>query len=73
MKESCSHEGHKMGEATAHLRKMNKEHGHPDHMRAHGTPDDRARPAAAGAKVEGKAKEPMKAIDRMGKMGRKGG
>ena len=42
-----SHGGHKMGHAVKHLHKMHKEHGHHDHHRSH--------PAAAHAKVEGKA------------------
>lgn len=54
---SCSsHEGHKLGEAMGHLRKMNDEHG---------------RAAAAGAKVQGGAKQPMGYIKMAGKAGRK--
>lgn len=53
---ACSHEGDKLGKAMSHLKMMNAEHG---------------RAAAAGAKVQGGAKQPMKAIKAMGKMGRK--
>lgn len=35
--EKCSHEGHKLGEAMGHLKKMHREHGTP---------------AAAGSKPE---------------------
>lgn len=70
-----SHEGTKMGEAVSHLHKMHKEHGHTDHHRAHGMggrmPDDKAKPAADHMKVQGKAKEPMKAIKAMGRAGRR--
>ena len=45
-----------MGEAVSHLKKMGAEHG---------------RAAGAGGKVQGGAKQPMKAIKAMGKMGRK--
>lgn len=57
MKE-CSHEGHKLGAAMGHLKKMHREHGHEA-------------PAAAGNKPVGGAKQPMKAIQRMGRAGRK--
>lgn len=60
MEHKSSHEGHKLGEACDHLKKMHREHGHDA-------------PAAAHAKVQGKAREPMKAIDRMGRAGRKDG
>lgn len=32
--EKSSHEGTKMSEACGHLKKMHREHGHPDHMGA---------------------------------------
>lgn len=38
--EKCSHEGHKMGAAVSHLKKMHKEHGHTDHARAHGAENE---------------------------------
>ena len=38
MAERSSHEGHMPGKAGAHLKKMHKEHGHPDHQRVHGRP-----------------------------------
>lgn len=52
----CSHEGHKLGEAMGHLKKMNADHG---------------RAAASGMKPVGGAKQPMSAIKAMGKAGRK--
>jgi hypothetical protein len=58
MEHKSSHEGHKMGEACGHLRKMQAEHGVP---------------AAAGNKPVGGAKQPMKAIKAMGRAGRKDG
>lgn len=47
-----------IGAACDHLKSMHKEHGVA---------------ASAGSKPEGGAKQPMKAIDRMGKAGRKDG
>ena len=54
---SCSHEGHKLGAAMGHLKKMNAEHG---------------RPAAAGNKPVGGAKQSTKMVKAAGKMGRRG-
>ena len=51
MKNSCSHGGHKTGEAMSHLKKMHKEHGHPDHQRVHG------HAAASGERAENENRE----------------